>query len=136
VPRRGPYSPIWRRCSGRPTKNRHTVRKVSLLHPVAEERAVWSPKDAGLATRQVLDELACAFRRVLVKAKVRPRKLHALRHSFASAKVLLDTYSHWIKESVETATEAATSKQTSKQSMAAVQGRDTTERPGLALLTR
>jgi len=90
------------------------------------------------------------------QAKVRPRKLHALRHSFASillsrnapliyvqkmggwksAKALLDTYSHWIEESVETATEAATSKQTSKQSMAAVQGRDTTERPGLTLLTR
>jgi len=49
-----------------------------------------------------------------------------------SAKALLDTYSHWIEESVETATEAATS----KQSMAAVQGRDTTERPGLTLLTR
>jgi len=39
------------------------VRKVSLLHPVAEERAVWSPKGAGLATRQVLDGLAKIPRR-------------------------------------------------------------------------
>lgn len=89
-----------------PTKNPYSVRKVSVLHPVTEDRPVWHPKDAGEATRRVLDGLALVtalapdtesrlwpinavrlnrlWHRVLKAAGVRYRKPHALRHSFAS----------------------------------------------------
>jgi len=89
-----------------PTKNAHSVRKVSVLHPVTEDRAVWRPVDAGIATRRVIDGLSLltamapdpearlwpisatrldrTWRRILKTAGVPYRKPHALRHSFAS----------------------------------------------------
>ena len=90
-----------------PTKNAHSVRKVSVLHPVTEDRAVWRPVDAGIATRRVIDGLSLlialapdaearlwpattqarldrTWKRVLKAASVPYRKPHALRHSFAS----------------------------------------------------
>ena len=47
-----------RRRGRGPTKNPHSVRKVSVLHPTTEDRAIWHPQDAGNATRRVLDGLA------------------------------------------------------------------------------
>jgi integrase len=89
-----------------PTKNAHSVRKVSVLHPVTEDRAVWRPQDAGAHTRRALDGLSLVvalapdaesrlwptsasqfdrdWRRILRAAGVPYRKPHALRHSFAS----------------------------------------------------
>ncbi len=89
-----------------PTKNPYSVRKVSVLYPVTEDRAVWRPKDAGITTRRVLDGLALltalapdaesrlwpisqtglnrTWKLVLKAAGVPYRKPHALRHSFAS----------------------------------------------------
>ncbi len=90
-----------------PTKNRQSVRVVSLLHPICEpESRGWHPRDAGPLTKRVLAglrslrvisvdpearlfELRQAFfherwTRVLAKAQVRYRKPHALRHAFAS----------------------------------------------------
>jgi integrase len=90
-----------------PTKNPHSVRKVSVLHPVTEDRAVWRPVDAGNATRIVIDGLSLlialtpdaearlwptitqarldrTWKRILKAAGVQYRKPHALRHSFAS----------------------------------------------------
>ncbi len=89
-----------------PTKNPYSVRKVSVLHPVTEDRPVWRPRDAGIATRRVLDGLTLltalapdpedrlwaisatrldrTWKRMLKAAGVRYRKPHALRHSFAS----------------------------------------------------
>jgi integrase len=90
-----------------PTKNPYSVRKVSVLHPVIEDRPVWRPVDAGNATRLVIDGLSLltaltpdaearlwptihqtrldrTWKRVLKAAGIRYRKPHALRHSFAS----------------------------------------------------
>jgi integrase len=89
-----------------PTKNPYSVRKVSVLHPVTEDRPAWRPVDAGIGTRRVLDGLALlsalapdaesrlwpmsesrmdrAWKKVLKTAGVPYRKPHALRHSFAS----------------------------------------------------
>jgi integrase len=81
-----------------PTKNPYSVRKVSVLHPVIEDRPVWRPVDAGNATRLALTPGAEArlwptihqtrldrtWRRVLKTAGIRYRKPLALRHSFAS----------------------------------------------------
>jgi hypothetical protein len=50
-----------RRRGRGPTKNPHSVRKVSVLHPTTEDRAIWHPQDAGNATRRVLDGLALAL---------------------------------------------------------------------------
>ena len=88
------------------TKNPHSVRKVSVLHPVSEDRPVWKPKDAESVTRAVLDGLAVLvatttdpearlwpithsrldkiWRRVLKVAGVAFKSPHACRHSFAS----------------------------------------------------
>ena len=88
------------------TKNPHSVRKVSVLHPVSEDRPVWKPKDAESVTRAVLDGLAVLvatttdpearlwpithsrldkiWRRVLKVACVAFKSPHACRHSFAS----------------------------------------------------
>ncbi len=89
-----------------PTKIPYSVRKVSVLHPVTEDRAVWRPQDAGIATRRVLDGLTLLtamapdaesrlwpisqtwlnriWKLVLKAAGVPYRKPHALRRSFAS----------------------------------------------------
>lgn len=88
------------------TKTPTSVRRVSVLYPVTEDRAEWSPKAAGIATRRVLDGLAVLhatapdpaarlwpitasqfsrmWERVCKTAGVRYRKPHALRHSWAS----------------------------------------------------
>jgi integrase len=78
-----------------------------VLHPVTEDRAVWRPVDAGMATGRVIDGLSLlialtpdaearlwptmtqarldrTWKRVLKAAGVPYRKPHALRHSFAS----------------------------------------------------
>jgi len=44
-----------RRRGRGPTKNPHSVRKVSVLHPTTEDRAIWHPQDARNATSRVLD---------------------------------------------------------------------------------
>lgn len=89
-----------------PTKTPTSVRKISLLYPILEDRPEWSPKAAGISTRRVLDGLqvlvattpdpearcwpitadrfARLWERTCEKAGVRYRKPHALRHSFAS----------------------------------------------------
>jgi hypothetical protein len=40
-----------------PTKNAHSVRRVSLLYPTTEDRPEWSPSAAGIGPRHVLDGL-------------------------------------------------------------------------------
>lgn len=95
------------RFGGRgPTKNAYSMRKVSVLHPVTEDRPVWRPQDAGDATRRVLGGLDLltvlapdaesrlwpisamhfhrTWKKVLKAARVPHRKPHALRHSFTS----------------------------------------------------
>jgi integrase len=89
-----------------PTKTPGSVRRVSLLYPVTEDRADWTPRSAGIATRRVLDGLTVLlattpdpaarlwpitasqfsrmWERVCKTAGVRYRKPHALRHSWAS----------------------------------------------------
>ncbi len=89
-----------------PTKTPGSVRKVSLLYPVTEDRPDWSPKAAGIGTRHVLDGLRVLlltapdpearlwpitssrflslWERTCKHAGVRYRKPHTLRHSFAS----------------------------------------------------
>jgi integrase len=88
-----------------PTKTRRN-RTVSLLYPVAEERAVWRPTEAGAATRKVLEGLRGLkvlpadpegrvwdmgttrfeklWHQTLRRAGLARRKPHTLRHSFAS----------------------------------------------------
>ncbi len=89
-----------------PTKNPYSVRRVSLLHPVLEDRPAWHPREAGILTRRVLDGLAVLiattpdaeaqlfpftahqlehlWTRTLALAQVRYRKFHALRHAWSS----------------------------------------------------
>ncbi len=89
-----------------PTKNASSVRKVSVLHPVVEDRPDWRPERAGIEARRVLDGLAVlaatapdpearlwpftrvhlarTWQRILKAARVPYRKPHALRHTFAS----------------------------------------------------
>jgi len=104
----------WSRGRLGPPKNRHSVRTVSVLHPITEDSAQWRPAAAGLETRRVLDGLGILvavtadqeaplfpaakkpmepmnnmvfdrlWRRILKAAGVRYRKPHACRHSFAS----------------------------------------------------
>jgi len=109
---RGSWSLTWRRRG--PTKTDKSARTVSILHPVAEDRAVWRPSDGAIETHRVLDGLRVlqalapdrespifpsgaspsspitsqefygTWRRVLRNAGVTYRKPHALRHTFAS----------------------------------------------------
>ena len=93
-----------------PTKTPSSVRSVSLLHPVAEESAAWSPSRATDGTRYVLDALgdlvakrldddddddrrlfpmsvqhmARLWTRTISRAGVPYRKPHGLRHSWMS----------------------------------------------------
>ncbi len=89
-----------------PTKTPGSVRRVSVLYPVLEDRREWSPKAAGIATRHVLDGLrvlllttpdpearcwpistdrfARLWEKTLQRAGLPYKKPHALRHSWAS----------------------------------------------------
>ncbi len=89
-----------------PTKNVHSVRRVSLLYPVTEDTPAWLPKAAGIGTRAVLDRLQVLvattadaeariwpmrvsqfFRlwtKTLTRAGLAYRKPHTLRHSWNS----------------------------------------------------